>query len=252
MRKMLHRIILSLFLCSSHVAAENFSPNDITYYTETYPPANYVVNGELVGISIDTLNAIYNDLSLPKTSYNLVPWARGYRFTLDKPNTALFTMSRTPAREQLFKWVGPLFNSTHVLIAKKSKNFSFTSLGHVFPYKVAAATGDISEISLNLVGFPDHNMAKVSELKLAYKMMESDRVDMIVVTIHAFSYLAAQMSFNKNDYEQVWEVNKYGNYIAFNKQTPDSIIEQLQQSLERITDKHLKIKQHYELPKEEY
>ena len=56
-------------------------------------------------------------------------------------------------------------------------------------------------------------MAKVSELTLAYKMMEADRVDMIVVTIHGFDYLARQLGIDANRYEQVWQVNKYGNYI---------------------------------------
>lgn len=253
MRTMFYRTLLLVYLFSLPVAAKQQpSLGDITFYTEIYPPANYMVDDKLAGITVDTLTAIYDDFKLPVPKFEVVPWARGYRFTLERPNTALFTMSRTPSRENLFKWVGPIFNSTHVLIAKKSKNFKFTSLGQIFAHKVAAVRGDISEISLNQVGFPDYNMAKVSELKLAYKMMETNRVDMIVVTIHGFSHLAEQLNFDKKLYQQVWEVNKYGNYVAFNKQTPDSVIDQFQQSLNKISDKHQKIKSQYELPLAEY
>ncbi len=97
---------------------------------------------------------MWKHLNIPEQDIHLVPWARGYRFTLDKSNTALFTMSKTQPRENLFKWVGPIFNSTHVLIAKKSKHFNFSSLGQAFYQKVATVEGDISEISYNKLAFP--------------------------------------------------------------------------------------------------
>lgn len=240
--------MLSNNLCAEEKA---FTP-EITFYSEIYPPANYFDNKELVGITVDTLKEIWKELNQPEQYINIVPWARGYRYTLEKPNSALFTMSRTPAREDLFKWIGPIFNSTHVLIAKKSKQLNFKNLSEVFKYKVATVRSDISEISLNQVGFPEHNMARVSELSLAYKMMESGRVDMIVVTIHGFEHLAKQLKFNASLYEHVWEVNKYGNYIAFNKQTSDTIISKYKKALDNISHQHLLIKKKYELSPLEY
>lgn len=225
---------------------------EITFYTEIYPPANFVENNELKGITVDTLKAIWRELKQPEQYINIVPWVRGYRNTLNNPNSALFTMSRTPPRENLFKWVGPIFHSTHVLITKKSNQFKFAKLSDIFKYKVAAVRGDISEISLNQMGFPEQNMAKVSELKLAFKMMATGRVDMIVVTIHAFHHLAQQLNFDATDYENVWQVNKFANYIAFNIETPDSLITQYQETLDKLSQEHQLIKKKYELAIEEY
>jgi polar amino acid transport system substrate-binding protein len=244
----MYSLMLSNLICAQEKA---FTP-EITFYTEIYPPANYVEQEKLVGITIDTLKTIWNELDQPEQYIHIVPWARGYRYSLEQQNSALFTMSRTPARENLFKWVGPIFNSTHVLIAKKSKHLKFTNLSEIFNYKIATVRSDISEISLNQVGFPEHNLARVSELSLAYKMMESDRVDMIVVTIHGFEHLAKQLKFNTSLYERVWEVNKYGNYIAFNKQTSDSIISKYQKALKNISQQHLLIKKKYDLSPLEY
>ena len=224
----------------------------ITFYAENYPPANYLVNGELKGISVDTLKAIWKHLKFSDQEIQVVPWSRGYRFTLDKSNTALFTMSKTEPREGLFKWVGPVFNSTHVLIAKKSKNFRFSNLGKVFYHNVATVEGDIAEISLHEIGFPSSNMAKVSEIKQAFLMMQSDRVDMIVISIHGFSYLAKQLGFDEADYEQVWQVNKIGNYFAFNINTPDEVINIYQKAFDDIAKQRLIIKESYELPLAEY
>lgn len=247
-------LFLFILLAAKPLAANQHpvTVENITYYTESYPPANFIENGEIKGISIDTLKAIWKQLKKPEQEILFVPWVRGYRFTLDKSNTALFTMSRTPARESLFKWVGPLFNSTHVLIAKKSKNFQFSSLGQVFYHKVATVEGDISEISLQQVGFPSYNMAKVAKAKQGFLMMQSDRVDMIALSIHGFYHLAQELNFNPDDYEQVWNINKIGNYIAFNINTPDSVINTLQQAFDEIQTERIKIKKRYKLPIEEY
>ena len=228
------------------------STEDVRFYTENYPPANYIEDGELKGISVETIKALWKHLNIPEKEIIVVPWARGYRFTLDKNNAALFTMSKTQPRESLFKWVGPIFHSTHVLIAKKSKKYNFENLGQVFYHKVATVQGDISEISMHQIGFPSFNIASVTELKQAFLMMQSDRVDMIVVSIHGFSHLAKQLGFDANEYEQVWEVNKIGNYLAFNINTPEEVINNYQKAFDEISEQRIKIKESYKLPKAEY
>ena len=57
---------------------------NITFYTENYPPANYLVNDELKGISVDTLRAMWKHLNISEQDIQIVPWSLGYRFTLDK------------------------------------------------------------------------------------------------------------------------------------------------------------------------
>jgi len=244
-------VLLQLITTSSFAFEKKTSPK-LTFYTESYPPANYIENGKMKGITVDTLKAIWKELGMSEQEIKIVPWVRGYRFALDKPNSVLFTMSRTQPREKLFKWVGPIFNSTHVLIGKKAKKFDFANLGQLFYHKIAAVRGDISSISLNQVGFPDYNFTRVTELMLAFKMMESDRVDMIVTTIHGFDHLSKQLEIDYDQYEVVWQINKFGNYIAFNNKTSNEIISKYQSALERIANQHVLIKKKYGLHQAEY
>lgn len=220
----------------------------ITFYTEDFAPANYIENDELVGITIDSLKLIWADLNLPVQNITMVPWTRGYRNVLKMPNSALFTMSKTPAREHLFKWVGPLFQSVHVLMAKKSANLKFENLGDVLNYKVSTIKGDVSEISLQQIGFPEFNMAKVKNLERAFIMLQSDRVDMMMVSIHSFKHLTGRLDADASKYEQVWSVNQLGNYIAFNKETPDKVVNAYQKALDNVKKKQVLIKQKYNLP----
>jgi polar amino acid transport system substrate-binding protein len=224
----------------------------ITFYTEFYPPANYMENDKLVGISVDSLRLIWAEQGISEQPILLVPWARGYRNVLKTPNTALFTMSRTPAREDMFKWVGPLFNSVHVLMAKKTSGLKFDNFGDVLNYRVATVQGDISQISLQQIGFPESNMAKVTDLERAFVMMKLGRVDMMMVSIHGFQHLTKLLNVDSSNFEQVWQVNQIGNYIAFNLQTPDKVIESYQKAFENVADKRTLIKQEYYLPEIEY
>lgn len=224
----------------------------VTFYTEDFAPANYIENDALVGITVDSLKLIWADLDLPDQEVTIMPWTRGYRNVLKMPNSALFTMSKTPAREPLFKWVGPLFQSVHVLMAKKSANLKFENLGDVLNYRVSTIKGDVSEISLQQLGFPDFNMAKVQDLERAFIMLQSDRVDMMMVSVHSFKHLTGRLDVDASKYEQVWSVNQLGNYIAFNKETPDKVINAYQKALDNVKSEQVLIKQKYNLPKIEH
>lgn len=245
-----YSIGLLLFLVSHLVVAEE--QTKITFYTEMYPPANFMKNGQLQGITIDSLKLMWQHMAMPEQDIAVVPWARGYKNTLSNPNTALFTMSKTQAREPLFKWVGPLFKSVHVLMAKKSSKVKIENLGDLFNYRVATIRGDISEISLQQIGYPDYNMAKVSDLSRAFYMMQTNKVDMLMVSIHGFEHLVRQMNVDIDDYEKVWTVNTVGNYIAFNLDTSDQIIKQYQDALDATAKERVKVKQKYDLSKLEY
>lgn len=224
----------------------------ITFYTEIYPPANYMKDNELVGITVDSLKLIWTELKLPEQDITVLPWTRAYRNTLKTSNTALFTMAKTPAREPLFKWVGPLFKSVHILMAKKSSNLKFTNLADVLNYKVSAIKGDVSEISLRQIGFPDFNIAKVDDLERSFIMLQSERVEMMVTSVHSFQHLTNRLNIDASQYEQVWKVNEISNYIAFNIETSDEVIQAYQTALDKLENQRSLIKQSYILPILEY
>lgn len=251
-----YNLAFLLFIFSNVTVAKNeLKPNtlpQVTFYTESYPPANYMENDTLVGISVDSLKLMWADMGESEQHIYLVPWARGYRNVLKSSHTALLTMSRTPAREHLFKWVGPLFKSVHVLMAKKSSHLKFENLADVLSYRVATIQGDISEISLQQIGFPDFNMAKVTDLERAFRLMALGRVDMMMVSVHGFQHLTQLLKVDPSKYEQVWQVNQFGNYIAFNADTPDKVIQKYQQAFENVAQQRTFIKHKYNLPKIEF
>jgi len=83
----------------------------MAWYTEEYPPYNYKGDDGLpTGISVDILMAAFKKISVRLTpeDIKIVPWNRSYKFIQKKPKTALFSMTYTPERLAIMKFVGPV------------------------------------------------------------------------------------------------------------------------------------------------
>ena len=75
---------------------------------------------------------------------------------------------------------------------------------------------------------------------------------MLMVSIHGFEHLTQQFNVDIADYESVWTVNTVGNYIAFNKETSDELIQKYQEALKATAEQRAQIKKKYNLSELEY
>ncbi len=111
----------------------------IHYLTEHYPPFNYEQEALLFGVSVDILDALFERLEIPlsREDLELKPWSEAYNTVLNTPKTALFSMVRSPDRENLFKWLGPIAPHKDVLIAKASSGLDINSAADISDHKIA-------------------------------------------------------------------------------------------------------------------
>lgn len=84
---------------------------------EDDPPNNMLVNGRVAGMSADKLMEAFRRAGVPQ-QMELVPWARAYQSALTQPGSCAFSAARTPEREALFKWIGPVAQTDWVLYAR--------------------------------------------------------------------------------------------------------------------------------------
>ena len=96
-------------------------------YTEDSPPGNYSLNGKPAGMAVEIVREILNRLG-EDVDIEIVPWARGYGIALSRPNVALFSTTRLPQREKLFKWVGPLYSQQWGFYAKRGSGLKIKTL----------------------------------------------------------------------------------------------------------------------------
>ena len=123
---MLKRFFISILLIIFSItngAAEPSSPppGNLTLLTEEYPPYNFRQEGKLTGFAVDLMVLMLEklDSGIGRDDIKLLPWARGYQIVKTKKNSVLFAMSRTPSRETVFKWVGPIESNKISLMARQ-------------------------------------------------------------------------------------------------------------------------------------
>lgn len=205
----------------------------ISFVTEHSPPFNYLENNQVVGTAVDIVLALAERAGCPiaRKDISIQPWARSYRTALDGPNIAIFSITRTPERESLLKWVGPIGMGSYNLIGKKAHHFNLMTANHRGQYLYGAVRNDIGVTYLEQVGVPTKAITlAVTGISVA-KMLQADRIDLWAYSeTGAFDSLRA-IGASPADYQTVYTLAVNEFYLAFSLDVADSTIERLQAAL---------------------
>ncbi|WP_051293657.1 substrate-binding periplasmic protein [Pseudoduganella violaceinigra] len=125
---------------------------DLRLLTE-YSPPDIMRDGERIyGISPDLLRLAMAKTGLPY-SMEIMAWRRAYVLALQKPDTCVFSTGRTPDREDLFKWVGPLREVDWTFFGMADAPFKLTALEDARPLRIGTYHGDVRHSYLEARGF---------------------------------------------------------------------------------------------------
>lgn len=215
------------------------SVDDIVFMTENYPPFNFEKDGRLQGIAADLMVLILKKLDSKQTreDIRLLPWARGYRLTLNQKNTCLFATTRTAEREKLFKWVGPITTTSIGLLARKERKVKIQSLADIKDYHVGVVRSDIGEQLLVNAGIPLQNLDRVGGTDAtltSITKLNKGRIDVWSYETNVAIWEIKAKGFKVEEYETVYVLKEGELYFAFNKDTPDLVIEKLQAALDSV------------------
>jgi ABC-type amino acid transport substrate-binding protein len=223
------------------VLAADTELEDVLILTEEYPPYNYAgKNREVKGIAVELLIKAYANagITLKSTSIKMQPWPRSYRQTQKGSNILLFSMTRTPQRESLFKWVGPISATKIVLIAKKSSNIRITDTEQLSQYFIGGILDDIGiQLVRKLVEF-DANVLTTPYAKSLAKMLERGRIDLWAYEENSAKLFFERNNMNVDDYETVYVLSEAELFYAFSLKTDQKIIDRLQKALDEVKNDH--------------
>ena len=90
--------------------------------TEHLAPFQISENHELIGgiVAIEVQQLI--NKVLPENKIEVLPWARAFQIASERPNTIIFSLVRTPDREDKFIWIGKVAHVPMELITLKVVN----------------------------------------------------------------------------------------------------------------------------------
>lgn len=208
------------------------SAQELLIYTENNPPASYMVNDRLEGNAVEIVRKILHHLGQPDT-IELVPWARGYTLALKKPNVALFSATRLPQREKLFKWVGPIYSQTWVFYKKKHNQNIIRSLDDAKKVdRIGVYRQDAKKMFLEKNGFT--NLVETTDNTTNILHLLSGNIDLWISSNYNMPYIASQAGVDPIQLENAYNIKVVDNYIVFSLQTPDTIVNAWQQALDEI------------------
>lgn len=242
--------ILLISICVSFVASlssalPSSNIDDYKMLTELYPPYNFVLNGKLSGVSIDILEEVLKDMGSKKNteSIEVNPWSRAYNEVQKKENIMIFSTTRIPEREELFKWVGPIIHTNVALFAKKKSKIIINSPQDIEKYKVGVVIDDVADLVIRGLIKDQSKILSSREVKYITLQLQSDRVNLIGFETKGLMWEITELGLNPEDYEQVFVLKESDLYFTFSKQTPNSLTNKMQISLDNIkkTDKYQEI-----------
>ncbi|KPY36285.1 MULTISPECIES: substrate-binding periplasmic protein [Pseudomonas syringae group] len=239
---MLKRLFLALVgagVLLSEVARAGTSPAySMVLLTENYPPYNMAADGKnfaqdsnINGIAVDVVREMFKRAGV---GYNLTlrfPWERVYKLALEKHGYGVFSTVRTPERENLFKWVGPIGPVDWVLLAPANSTVALSSLEQARGYRIGAYKGDAVAEHLALKGLDPVVMLRDQDNA---RKLVSGQIDLWATADPVGLYLAKQEGIT--DLKTVLRFHTAELYLALNKDTPQDVVDRLQAALDKMRD----------------
>lgn len=232
----IHSLVKALTLLCGWLLAQPAAAQEITVLTEEMPPYNYRdEDGRVTGFSTEVVRALFDraGLAMAGGDIRVYPWARTYRIVQMQPDTLAYSMTRSEAREDLFKWVGPIASRTIWLWKLRSRDdIQVESLADVRQYKVGAVMEFASTKYMQELGF-DLDLTTTEDLN--FRKLIAGRFDILAALDLAAAYQMKKLGRSYNDLERLIQLDdRYDYYLALNPETPDEVVRRLQQALERL------------------
>ncbi len=215
-----------LFCQPSHLTAA-----EVAVVTEEWIPYNFVYKGQVIGISTEIVKQALQraGITIAGGRVRLMPWARAYYTVQHSRNTLIYTILRTPERESLFKWVGPLVppDSFYFFKLASRHDIRLRSLVDARPYRIGILKDSVHGQFLRRHGFGVSSLDPVSYQVQNLKKLLSGRVDLIVDVERTVRLRAERLGIPYETFAKALFLFRQEYYMAFNRETPDTLVRQV-------------------------
>lgn len=228
---------LAVCLAAAMLQAAVAAP-PIRVVTEEYPPYNYAKDGDVRGVSTAVVRAVLAEAGI-EAPIQLMPWARAYDLALHTENVLIYSITRTPAREDLFKWVGQVAPSEWFLYALRGREIPLKTLDDAKAYRIATVYQDVGEQFLLERGFdPKLNLQSSNRYAHNYEKLKLGRVDLWIANGVVAAYLVREAGDDPAQQLKaelkLHELGGDGLYMAFSHNTPDALVARVRRAFETL------------------
>lgn len=216
-------------------AADATDAPPLRIITEDSSPAAFYREGRLVGLSVEIVREVQRELG-DETPIEVEPWARAYQTALEQPGVLLFSAARTPAREELFLWIGQLFSVKLMLCGLAGRTFDIKSLDDAKRVaRIGVYRGDVRAQYLKDKGFTNLDVA--SDSLQNFKKLLRGRVDLIAMSDLGLATIARDEGIPVERIRPAFIFGETGMFLLASMGTDPAVVAAWREAFERVRQK---------------
>jgi len=214
---------------------------DWTVLTHSTADAVQLVNGEMVGREhggkrayyVELVRALLAELKIAARVED-VPLARGLKWlSSTDERVAFFNLSRTPQREALFRWVGPISHERDYLYQRAGDAAEPRQLDDVRQSRICVVNRNVHDQLLGERRFTD--LARVRSVEQCLRMLMAGRVRYVAAAEAGMERRLQSLAIPADGVRRTGlMLVETAGYIALSAQTPQSEVERWNAALRQL------------------
>ena len=233
MNRLILLFCLILFPAGSGWAQDNAPEISILaeeFWPYSFTSADYQApRGILVDFARELLAAAGMEQDL-----QLLPWPRVMQQLRQNPNQLVLTLIRTPQRESLVHWVGPVAEINHALYGSVAMSNPPTTLEQARDLYVATVVDDVASNYLEQNAFT--NLVRTSDHMKGLEMLTRGRVDLYPGNTALIDYQCTQLAGGCDNIRLVLPLVDLEQdlYFALSADTGESVVTAIREQFNRL------------------
>lgn len=222
------------FLPLKLVAAFQDLPLLQVFTVEFAPFVSKSEKGEIKGVYVDKTRQFLKSRNL---DFNILhtAWKAAYSRVVERSNSLIFPLARTPERENKFHWFHQLGNNNYYLYSKKGNNLEQLTKSQILAgdYKVACTELAVQCDFAKEFGFPDDRIIKSSRMPTfrIVSLVANDRIEFSIFTPKVLKETAKLENFSEDLFVKSFKIGQTLTYLAGSKNMDPNLLERLVKAL---------------------
>lgn len=204
----------------------------VQWLSEPFPPFSFVGPSGPAGVAVDLMKAAQAQAGLPEGTPLFMPWSRVLQLLAGPAPACVTAMTRTPAREKQYQWVGP-FLSADIAVGRRNPAAPWPAGDKPLAGSdVVVIRGDFSEEVARNLGAEEARIHRVSDPVIAARMMLAGRVEGWVYGEAVMRWTLTSLEIPPDRYRFDGQVRGGDNYFSCNAAVGADYLKRLQQGLD--------------------
>lgn len=200
------------------------------------PPHQFIDGNKISGVFMEIVGLMMDELG-EKEQIEFMPFNEAYDLTLNQPEVFMMTVLRTPQREKLFRWIGPVVPDTHHLYHLSDRNdVIINSEDDLKNYNLGCVNNNYAYKFFTDHGVPESVIHTVDTHSMNIQNLFLEKVDLIPMSVLQASY---QLNLMKRHTDSVIPAYTFSGfptdaYMAISLSTPESVYNRFAEAFAKI------------------